>query len=184
MENFCKNLYIHIIESPSSDDLLLKRQEGGLISEALKLMNIQSQHLLAVNKNALVLSFLSVFNIHLNTPGLIPIIHISAHGCKEGIFLTNGKLLTWHELCEILTPLNKALNGYLLLFMSSCEGLYAASMAFKEGKKNSFCTLIGNIGKPTWAETLVFFTTIYHLLGKATHIKEAVDAAKAASGNT
>lgn len=178
-----KYLYIHIIESPSSDDLLLKRQEGEILSNTLKLMGIKSQYFLAVNKDSLGKALLTIGLSHLDSSPSIPIIHFSVHGGSGGVRLTTGDFLTWNDLEKVLTPINKALNGFLVLCMSSCKGLNAVSMAFKEGGDLPFFVLVANSSDPTWPETLVGFTTFYHLLGKGVEFDKAVEAAGMASGN-
>lgn len=180
---FKEYIFIHIIESPSPDDFLSKRMEGEPLSKALELMEIKSQHILAVTKDMFIKSFIKILEPHLKSSFLIPIIHISAHGDSKGIRLTSGEFFSWIELEKLLTPLNKVLDGYLLLFMSSCEGLKAGSMVFNESSDCPFYALVGNSGKPAWSETLVGYMTIYHLLGKGFDIKKAVETANIASGN-
>lgn len=186
MNDFKPNeyLFVHIIESPSPANLLSNVSEGGSISDALRLMGIKSQYYLAVNSDAFQMALLRIFEAHAKTSfSSIPIIHISAHGNTKGIRLTSGKLLSWDALEKDLISLNKALRGYLLLCMSSCKGIYAASMICNEKTELPFFAIVGNSGEPYWSETVVGFTTIYHLLGKGKNIQEAVEAARIASGN-
>lgn len=178
-----KHLHIYIIESPSSDNLLVQVQEGKIISDALKLIGIKSQCFLAVNRDALTKAFLTIFASHPNASLAIPIIHLSCHGDSTGIQLTSNEILTWNELEKMLTPLNKLLNGLIILCMSSCEGLNAVSMALKESGDLPFLVLVGNASKPEWSETLVGFSTLYHLLGKGINFDKSVEAARMASGN-
>lgn len=56
-------------------------------------------------------------------------------------------------------------------------------MMCNEKTELPFYAIVGNSGKPYWSETVVGFTTIYHLLGKGKTIEEAIDAARIASGN-
>ncbi len=56
-------------------------------------------------------------------------------------------------------------------------------MAFKGGGDLPFFVLVANSSDPTWPETLVGFTTFYHLLGKGVKFDKAVEAAGTASGN-
>ncbi len=171
--------HVHIIESPSADDLLINRREGELLSGALRLMDIKSQYWLAVNKDAFAKALTTVFLTHNNAAFAVPIIHLSAHGVSQGIKLTSGEYILWSELGSMLCLINKALNGYLLLCMSSCEGYTACVMAFNNSTDMPFNALIGNKGKPLWSETLLFFTSTYHLLGKGVQIDDALKASNA-----
>jgi hypothetical protein len=115
---------------------------------------------------------------------LTPVIHISAHGSQEGVQFTTGESITWDELRLWLKPINKALNGMLLLCMSSCHGYSGIRMAMDlHDEADPFLALIGNGRTPTWPETAVAFTTLYHLLGNGHYLKNAVSAMYIASGN-
>ena len=46
-----------------------------------------------------------------------------------------------------------------------------------------YFALIGNFGSPTWADTAVAYTTLYHLLAKGEYLVDAVPAMRLASGN-
>ncbi len=116
--------------------------------------------------------------------GYIPILHISAHGDKNGIQLSNGHAIDWETLRDHLRPINRALSGTLVVCMSSCEGYMGVRMAmYPEDPDLPYYALIGNGNKPTWAETAVAFATLYHQLCRGEHISVAVEAMRAASGN-
>lgn len=59
--------------------------------------------------------------------GVKPIIHIEAHGSPEvGIVLgDNEEPVTWHELGECFTEINKITKNNLGVVMAACYGLYA-----------------------------------------------------------
>ena len=44
------------------------------------------------------------------------------HGHPDGVALTCGDFLLWHDLRHLLLPLNRAMQGGLLICMSSCFG--------------------------------------------------------------
>jgi len=98
-------------------------------------------------------------------PNRLPIVHVSAHGAQSGLQLSNGEVVTWPQLRELLLPVNKSLAGFLLLCMSACEGYSACQMAMElEGADHPYWALIGNFGKPTWSETAVAYAALYHLV--------------------
>lgn len=175
---------VYIIESPSPVDLYHKISEGELLSRALSLAGIPSTHRLTVNLEAFKASLTIGLQEHLNqADALPPILHISAHGSREGIQLTSGEVVNWTELRDLIMPINKALNGNLILCMSSCEGFNACRMAMSEGDI-PFLGIIGHSGKPTWSDTAIAYATFYHLLAKGHYMQEAVKAMKSASGDS
>ena len=117
-------------------------------------------------------------------PNTIPILHISAHGFSDGIQLSSGEVVLWHQLRELLIPINQALSGYLIVCMSTCEGYSGQQMAMvSESNDHPFWAIIGNCAKPTWPETAVAFATLYHLIANGRNIADSVAAMRTASGN-
>lgn len=177
--------FVYIIESPSDVDLYLQRTEGNVLQQAVRLNLIQCEHRLAINSR----SFRAALQVGLTEAmglfaGAIPILHISAHGFSEGIQLSSGEVLNWAQLRELLLPINKALNGSLIVCMSTCEGYSGARMAMvANSDENPFLALVGNGSKPTWPETAVAFSTFYHLIANGYYVSDAVDAMRTASGN-
>ena len=178
--------FVFIIESPSAVDLYHGSTEGEMIRQAVGLNAIRSASKIAVNSEA----FEAAIRIGLReemeaNPGLVPVLHISAHGDSEGIQLSSGEVLSWNHLRELLVPLNAALNGTLLVCMSTCEGYSGIRMAMTTGQEqpHPYYAIVGNGSKPTWPETAVAFATLYHLLANGHYIGDAVDAMRIASGN-
>lgn len=175
--------FVYIIESPSPVDLYHKTYEGEILSKALSLAGIPSTHRLAVNLEAFIASLTIGLQDYLKqADALPPILHISAHGSAEGVQLTNGEVVNWNKLRDLIMPINKALKGNLILCMSSCEGFNACRMAMSEGDI-PFLGIVGHSGKPTWSDTAIGFATFYHLLAKGQYVREAVEAMKSASGD-
>ena len=164
---------VYIVESPSPVDLYHKRYEGELLMKALELAGIPSEHKLAVNSEAFNASFTVGLQESLSQPNASPpLLHISAHGSKEGIQLTSGQLINWDKLRDIIMPINKALDGNLVLCMSSCQGFSACRMAMREGEL-PFSAVIGHSGDPSWSDTAVAYVTFYHLLVKGYNVQDA-----------
>lgn len=177
--------FVNIIESPSAPDIFNERSEGSLIKQALELYNIPCIKRTAIDREAFQIALIldiqqnmSLFQNHL------PVLHISGHGDAKGFQLSNKEILSWEEIKRLLIPINNALDGALLLCMSSCEGFSAYSMAMAPtDNKYPFFALIGNVGEPTWADTAIAYACFYHLIAKGEKILNAVNAMKIASGN-
>lgn len=177
--------FVFVIESPSAVDLYHRRSEGDIVRQAVELNGIR-----CVLKTAISLqAFDACLKIGLSEamsdlPDSIPLLHISAHGDKEGIQLSDGHRIPWNTLREHLRPINQALGGSLIVCMSSCEGYMGVRMAmFPEDPDLPYHALIGSGSQATWAETAVAFATFYHQLCRGEHLSVAVDAMRIASGN-
>jgi hypothetical protein len=176
---------VYIIESPSAPDLYHGRSEGALLAQAAALDSVPSVIRIAVTPDA----FIAALRVGLPEamsafPTRLPIVHISAHGAQSGLQLSNGDVISWPQLRELLLPVNQSLSGFLLLCMSACEGYSACQMAMElEGGEHPYWALIGNFGKPTWSETAVGYAALYHLVSHGTPFPAAVEAMKVASGN-
>ncbi len=177
--------FVYIIESPSPVDLYHRRGEGDLLVQAIRLNRIPCIARLAVNLEA----FIAALRVGLHeameaTPDAIPILHISAHGFDAGIQLCSGEIITWAQLREVLVPINKALSGSLMVCMSTCEGYAGSRMAMVQDEvEHPYFAIIGNSKQPTWPETAVAFTTLYHLIANGRYLTDAVGAMRNASGN-
>lgn len=177
--------FVYIIESPSAPDLYHGRSEGALLASALRLDGIPCVTRTAINREA----FVAALRIGLPEAmklfqGRHPILHISAHGASQGIQLSDGDIVAWADLQQLLTPVNGSLGGALLLCMSSCKGYSACRMAMQAEADAAYpyFAMVGNFGEPTWSDTTVSYLTFYHLLAKGHTIPGAVAAMNAASG--
>src|SRR6202790_151712 len=134
--------FVHVIESPSNRDLLDGRTQGRALIETLTLSNISTYYNLVTDFDTLLASLwerlASAIQYH---GGRHPILHFNLHGDSEGIVLTNKVHSQWHQLRELLLPLNTALNGYLVVCMSSCFGATGCRMAMYENEPVPFSAL-------------------------------------------
>ena len=81
-------------------------------------------------ENAVALiSLLQYETSRIRSSGLIPIIHIEAHGTEteDGIFLKDGSVVTWQKLHPYLTALNVATKLNLILILGLCSGAHFAA---------------------------------------------------------
>jgi hypothetical protein len=176
--------FVYVVESPSAPDLYHQRSESELIRRAVNLNAIACVSRCAISRMA----FTAALQVGLPEEmerfnGLLPILHISAHGSADGPQLSNNELVSWHELSELLIPINRALKSNLVVAMSCCKGYMGTRMAMRDEQSElPFFALIGSPEKPTWAETAVGFSTLYHQLARGAHVRDAVVAMCAASG--
>lgn len=181
------NLLVYIVESPSPKEIYNKSYEGQILSDILRFLNITNQYKMTINKEEFLYALteniakvlLKIIEQRPEPPRLI--IHISAHGDETGIQLSCGELITWDELREILSPLNKALSNTISLCMSSCKGFNGIKMAFSA--RSPFHTIIGSPLDVSWSDTIIGFSSLYHLLNKTTDIRKAIKGMRVSSGN-
>ena len=175
--------FVHIIESPSADDLLDGRTEGRALSEVLNLAKIPYCYNLAINLetfNAAVDTRLIEAFEYFNQP---PILHLSMHGNQEGVVLTDNTFISWANLQTLLAPLTNAMEGGLLICMSSCFGSTGCLMATHRDADQPFWALVGNNRSVSWEDAAVAYVTFYHLFFKGIPVEECVERMKLASND-
>lgn len=172
---------VNIIESPSPSDILENRREGYSLVSALQLAAIPVRYFAVSNFETLRLAVEDVSRApasmsRLTPSGLrteelyIPHIHISAHGNEDGIALTDGTLVEWDVLADVLDRLN-VVKGYIgnekkrgmtALAMSCCRGIHAKAMLTEE-KPWPVLAIIGSEEDIPWSDALTGWITYYHL---------------------
>lgn len=175
--------FVHIIESPSAKDLLNGRVEGRVLTEGLSLAGIISNYNLAVDLSSFQQAIRLRLFKEIQQTNRVPILHLSAHGSKEGITLTDDTLVDWRQLGKYLSPANNVLRGRLLVCMSLCSGLHGIKMAMTCDRQIApFFAIVGHEGTINWSDCAFAFVTFYHRLFKGASPDEAVRAMKCASG--
>lgn len=177
--------FVFVVESPSPVDIYHRRSEGEIIRQAVNLNQIPCIVKTAINFQAFDASLKIGLKEAMEAfPGMIPILHVSAHGHQEGIELSSGELIDWECLKEMFRPLNQALNNNLLVCLSSCEGYSGVRMAMScEVEPYPYYAIVANGEKPLWSDTAVAYSTFYHLLAKGEYLTTSVEAMCVASGN-
>ena len=181
MYNF--SAFVHVVESPSSFDLLDGKTEGRLLVESLRLSETPHCYSLAVDRDTLFAALtdrLMQAAHYWNKP---PVLHLSMHGDHNGVGLTNKDYIQWDELRGIINPLIQAMKGHLVICMSSCFGAAGCRMAMNANPELPFGVLVGHKGSPTWADAAIAYTSFYHLLFKGFPIEVCVNSMKAACGD-
>lgn len=177
------NGFVFIIESPSEFDILDGRTEGRTLCEALRLAGTDAYYSLSVSKEMFQCSLTERLSAAYQNFHKFPIIHISAHGDENGIALTNGDYIPWDELRAMLSPLNKIMQGGLLICMSSCFGASGCRMAMHEDDELPFWALIGHHGSAGWSDAAVAYVSFYHNFFKGKSVEASVAAMCSASGD-
>jgi hypothetical protein len=179
------NFFVYIVESPSAPDIYHGRSEGELVARAIQLDGIPCIVKTAIN----AMAFGAAFGYGLpeamkQFPDRVPIVHISAHGSSQGIQLSSTEEVSWSHLRLLLEPINRSLDGFLLLCMSACEGYSACQMAMQNGDApHPYFAMVGNYTKPTWSDTTIGYACFYHLISKGYSVIDAVGAMRIASGS-
>lgn len=172
---------IHVLESPSPDDFLHGIQEGRALYETLRIGAVDVRVHTVITKDAFTACVKEITE-ETATADHQPILHISSHGDQDCIQFSDGTQLGWKDLGDILHPLNTALNGVLLICMSTCFGGSGFQMTHRLFAK-AFHTLIGSSGKVRWNDALIGYAAFYHhLICKQIDIPTALTAMHAAAG--
>ena len=175
--------FVHIIESPSANDLLDGCTEGRSLGEIFTLAKIPHCYNLATNKETFKYALLNRLIEAYNYYKKYPIRHLSLHGNQEGVGLTDKTFLSWAELQKLIAPLTNDMQGGLLICMSSCFGASGCRMAMYEGEDQPFWALVGNKSEVSWKDAAIAYATFYHLWFKGFPVEECVNRMKLASDN-
>jgi hypothetical protein len=176
---------VHVIESPKPMEILEGRQEGVTLYSALEDAGIRVEVYSVVDEETLFRAFEMMSGCHYEYDEKeepFPILHISAHGNKDGIELTSGDFFSWKRLGDILVPFNEASGDVLVVGMSTCFGFQGLRMA-RRVSGSPFYGLVGPKGEVRWDDTKVAFVTFYHLITKkGFDLNPAVEAMNIAAG--
>jgi len=81
---------------------------------------------------------------------LIPLLHLEAHGDKDGLEGSDGaggaEFLSWKELADPLQQLNLAPSCNLVIFIAACTG-FAGIKAFYRGPRAPAVALVGPVDR-------------------------------------
>lgn len=163
---------VYILESPGDIDLLEKRTEGKALSNVLEISEIPYEYYLVTTKNVFeqVFEMIKEDILELQDEYLFawPIIHISCHGNKDGIGLTDNDFISWSDLNNLLSVVNVCFDegepiSPILLSMSSCYGLHAIKTDWEKREEHSpFACVLGHEDKILWDDALIAFSVFFH----------------------
>lgn len=133
---------IHIVEATSETDLATGKAlyENTL---AYKLFEVDGLNC-ELSQPKSVSSFIGVLeNINAEAAnGVFPIVHIEAHGSREGLRVGSGEFIKWDTIRKSLTDINVSCRNNLLVTMAACEGVYLFKIV-KPVQRAPFWGLIG-----------------------------------------
>ncbi|MCW4001535.1 MAG: hypothetical protein NWE93_14995 [Candidatus Bathyarchaeota archaeon] len=195
LKDHCK---IYIIESQRDSDILDNRTEGRALSASLDLAQIQNIYYQVVTIETLEECFRIISDdISFNRlRGLIaPFIHISAHGNRDGIILTDNTFIDWDRMRQYIDKINVEIGfikpipskpkfnvSVLNLCFSTCEGINANKIQ-GDLSDNKYVCLVGPSTSVDWSDSLIAFVTFYHqVFYKNKTASEAITNMNAASG--
>ena len=176
-EQRASSIYVHIVESPDMKTLKYGTYEGGRLHDMLELAGITSEHYLVENKDDFkekvsILPDRVLDYKEKDDTKLSYILHISAHGNEEGIFLTDGSSLDWKQLVDIVAPVNTRLASFfnkpgtdleypLVVVLSSCMGLHGFKMTLNKDDI-PFRGIFGPEENVSWMESSLAYLILYH----------------------
>lgn len=104
---------VYIIESLRAKEFYDHCLDGAAANEMLKLLDVRSQYRVALDRKHLEKAISDAVR------GDFEVIHLSAHGDRAGVELTDGDEISWEELAEMLRP---AAGPKKSLVMATCKG--------------------------------------------------------------
>jgi len=172
---------VHIIESPSPDDLYDDRHEGRTLHAALTHAGVKASVRTVTNLKQLAKGVAEVVEQAGELNGL-PVLHFSMHGNAKGLCLTDGTEIDWPRQGNVLCGINERVGGLLIVSMSTCFGYEATSMAHRE-KGSPFLALVGPKKEIAWGDTVAAFAGFYQrFLTRGGTIDEGVEAMNSVLG--
>jgi hypothetical protein len=164
---------VYIIESPSFNDILENRKEGGALSKVLDLSKIRNELYNVSDIDTLRLALTQIaeeVNEIKSELGAVHL-HFSMHGSDLGIELSDKTFLDWESFYNIIKEFNDNIgyielpNGQKIsptyLTFSVCDGFYANTIK-DFGKESPFTTLIGPVQPVTWSDSLLAYSIFFH----------------------
>ena len=158
---------VFIVESPSFDDYMEKRNEGKALSDALGLMGVESLYFPVFTEEGFDFVLDKIVQYYNNFTGesfihlKIPVLHISAHGNQNCFALTNNKQINWNLFRDKLIPVNELCKDLLFVSMSVCEGYNAVNAARTLNASLPYLLLAGPTQKIKWGDSLLGFLVFY-----------------------
>src|ERR1700719_1782010 len=158
--------FVYVIESNRLDEVIAGRaiSEGQALSQVLTFSGVHHRSCQVIDQESLARAIGDLSSIA-SEQDAVPILHIAAHGNGYGLSLTNGQLVTWRELYNMLMPLHAVRFGSFLFCASSCNGLAAVNMALVNPHVPIF-GVVGPLRAVDWSDAVIGFAALYHLLDK------------------
>ena len=130
------HFYVHLVESPSPDELRDGVTEGKALCSFLDTAGIPYAYNLVVDLDQFHIAMTDKIDEAIDVFRKVPILHLSTRGGESGIQLTNQNELLWSELTEYIRLIHESIPGGLGGCMSGRFGLHGAKMAEVISKAN------------------------------------------------
>ena len=178
------DFYVHIVESPSPDELLDGITEGRSLCSFLDIAEIPYSYNLAVDLDHFHMAMTDRVVEDINKFRKIPILHLSTHGNEQGIQLTDQSRIPWPELADYLLDIHEYIGGGLGVCMSCCGGAHGTQMAEEIQKINiPYQWIAGSFSDIALRDATLAYAILYRGLHRGVDdIDLLVEAIRVASG--
>ena len=153
-------LDIYLIESPDENDFYANHLEIDLIRPIAELYKIPFTAHTVLNREYFSKALNEIKKIDGGVR--LPVLHFAGHGNKQGIGLSDGDLITWADLREMLIPVNERVGGGLFVCMSCCKGISAIRSALSMEQDDPYIAIVGTAEEPNIAQTSIAYATFYY----------------------
>jgi len=182
------SFYVHIIESPSPEELLNGITEGRALCSFLDIAGIPYLYNLAVNPTQFRVAMTDRVELGVSEFELPPILHFSTHGGEEGIQLTTQRefdqVLEWGKLAQYIRPIHQII-GDIGVCMSCCGGANGIKMAqVIRSQDVPFAWIIGTSTEIDLRDAALAFAVFYRRFHCGDYVdeRELLKAMQVASG--
>ena len=177
------DFYVHIVESPSPDELLDGITEGGALCGFLDIAGIQYSYNLAIDLDQFDIAMTNRVEEAIDKFRKVPILHLSTHGSEQGIQLTDQSRIPWPELADYLLDIHEYIGG-LGVCMSCCGGAHGTQMAEEMQKINiPYQWIAGSFSDIDLRDATLAYAILYRGLHRGVDdIDLLVEAIRVASG--
>lgn len=120
---------------------------------------------------------LSVLEHEARTSGLIPWLHVEAHGTQdqEGFTTASGAYCPWSTLKTLVTPLNVATNIKVIIVLAACYG-GSFTKAIRTIDRAPVLAVIGPTREVTSGQVKTDFPSFYKAFFETGSLKAAIEA--------
>lgn len=101
-------------------------------------------------------------------------IHVIAHGNTRGLVIGPTDFVSWRDFGTALVPINRALNGQLIVNMTSCKGIHGIKGGDLATDRDPFFGILGVNHDLEFTEALTLNERVYRLWFGGMAINEIV----------
>ena len=94
-----------------------------------------------VKMKAEFLALLGQIECDTREAGAMPMLHIDAHGARDGLGLASGDFVPWAEMKAGITAINVACRNHLVVVLAACQGIHLISIIRAEERATAFAVI-------------------------------------------